>query len=376
MKYFIIAGEPSGDLHGSNLIQAIQQKDKQSEIKFWGGDWMKQKAPDGLLTHYKEITTMGIVEVVKKLGSIFKNMNRCKSDILNFKPDVVVFIDFPGFNIRIAEFCKTNGIKTAYYIAPKIWAWKEYRGKKLEKFIDELIIIFPFEVEYFKKWKVNCTYVGNPLLDSIANYRSAQLQNARTQNQIPTIALLPGSRRQEITKILPVMLSVVKHFPNHKFVVAGVSALDNSVYAPFVQDNIEIVYDKTYQVLENAEAAVVCSGTATLETALLNVPQVCGYIANPISVWIARKLVSVKYASLVNLCLNRFAITELIQEEFTTENIVKELSLILPNGEKRETILNDYAIVRAMLDKQGASSGAAEVIINLARKQLKPFRNY
>lgn len=376
MKYFIIAGEPSGDLHGSNLIQAIQQKDKQSEIKFWGGDWMKQKAPDGLLTHYKEITTMGIVEVVKKLGSIFRNMNRCKSDILNFKPDVVVFIDFPGFNIRIAEFCKTNGIKTAYYIAPKIWAWKEYRGKKLEKFIDELIIIFPFEVEYFKKWKVNCTYVGNPLLDSIANYRSAQLQNARTQNQIPTIALLPGSRRQEITKILPVMLSVVKHFPNHKFVVAGVSALDNSVYAPFVQDNIEIVYDKTYQVLENAEAAVVCSGTATLETALLNVPQVCGYIANPISVWIARKLVSVKYASLVNLCLNRFAITELIQEEFTTENIVKELSLILPNGEKRETILNDYAIVRAMLDKQGASSGAAEVIINLARKQLKPFRNY
>lgn len=369
MKYFIIAGEPSGDLHGSNLIQAIQQKDKQSEIKFWGGDWMKQKAPDGLLTHYKEITTMGIVEVVKKLGSIFKNMNRCKSDILNFKPDVVVFIDFPGFNIRIAEFCKTNGIKTAYYIAPKIWAWKEYRGKKLEKFIDELIIIFPFEVEYFKKWKVNCTYVGNPLLDSIANYRSAQLQNARTQNQIPTIALLPGSRRQEITKILPVMLSVVKHFPNHKFVVAGVSALDNSVYAPFVQDNIEIVYDKTYQVLENAEAAVVCSGTATLETALLNVPQVCGYIANPISVWIARKLVSVKYASLVNLCLNRFAITELIQEEFTTENIVKELSLILPNGEKRETLLNDYAIVRAMLDKQGASSGAAEVIINLARKQ-------
>lgn len=376
MKYFIIAGEPSGDLHGSNLIQAIQQKDKQSEIKFWGGDWMKQKAPDGLLTHYKEITTMGIVEVVKKLGSIFKNMNRCKSDILNFKPDVVVFIDFPGFNIRIAEFCKTNGIKTAYYIAPKIWAWKEYRGKKLEKFIDELIIIFPFEVEYFKKWKVNCTYVGNPLLDSIAKYRSAQLQNARTQNQIPTIALLPGSRRQEITKILPVMLSVVKHFPNHKFVVAGVSALDNSVYAPFVQDNIEIVYDKTYQVLENAEAAVVCSGTATLETALLNVPQVCGYIANPISVWIARKLVSVKYASLVNLCLNRFAITELIQEEFTTENIVKELSLILPNGEKRETLLNDYAIVRAMLDKQGASSGAAEVIINLARKQLKPFRNY
>ncbi len=376
MKYFIIAGEPSGDLHGSNLIQAIQQKDKQSEIKFWGGDWMKQKAPDGLLTHYKEITTMGIVEVVKKLGSIFKNMNRCKSDILNFKPDVVVFIDFPGFNIRIAEFCKTNGIKTAYYIAPKIWAWKEYRGKKLEKFIDELIIIFPFEVEYFKKWKVNCTYVGNPLLDSIANYRSAQLQNARTQNQIPTIALLPGSRRQEITKILPVMLSVVKHFPNHKFVVAGVSALDNSVYAPFVQDNIEIVYDKTYQVLENAEAAVVCSGTATLETALLNVPQVCGYIANPISVWIARKLVSVKYASLVNLCLNRFAITELIQEEFTTENIVKELSLILPNGEKRETILNDYAIVRAMLDKQGASSGAAEVIINLARKQLKPFSSF
>ncbi|MCC7534075.1 MAG: lipid-A-disaccharide synthase [Bacteroidia bacterium] len=376
MKYFIIAGEPSGDLHGSNLIQAIQQKDKQSEIKFWGGDWMKQKAPDGLLTHYKEITTMGIVEVVKKLGSIFKNMNRCKSDILNFKPDVVVFIDFPGFNIRIAEFCKTNGIKTAYYIAPKIWAWKEYRGKKLEKFIDELIIIFPFEVAYFKKWKVNCTYVGNPLLDSIANYRSAQLQNARTQNQIPTIALLPGSRRQEITKILPVMLSVVKHFPNHKFVVAGVSALDNSVYAPFVQDNIEIVYDKTYQVLENAEAAVVCSGTATLETALLNVPQVCGYIANPISVWIARKLVSIKYASLVNLCLNRFAITELIQEGFTTENIVKELSLILPNGEKRETILNDYAIVRAMLDKQGASSGAAEVIINLARKQLKPFSSF
>jgi len=369
MKYFIIAGEPSGDLHGSNLIQAIQQKDKQSEIKFWGGDWMKQKAPDGLLTHYKEITTMGIVEVVKKLGSIFKNMNRCKSDILNFKPDVVVFIDFPGFNIRIAEFCKTNGIKTAYYIAPKIWAWKEYRGKKLEKFIDELIIIFPFEVEYFKKWKVSCTYVGNPLLDSIANYRSAQLQSARTQNQIPTIALLPGSRRQEITKILPVMLSVVKHFPKHKFVVAGVSALDKSVYAPFVQDNIEIVYDKTYQVLENADAAVVCSGTATLETALLNVPQVCGYIANPISVWIARKLVSIKYASLVNLCLNRFAITELIQEEFTTENIVKELSLILPNGEKRETLLNDYAIVRAMLDKQGASSGAAEVIINLARKQ-------
>lgn len=364
MKYFIIAGEASGDLHGSNLIKAIKHKDTHAEFNFWGGDLMKAEA-NGLLVHYKDVTIMGFVEVLFNIRTIFKNLETCKKQILFFKPDVVVLIDYPGFNLRIAEFCKSQGIKVVYYIAPKIWAWKEARGKKLEKYVDLLLIIFPFEVNYFKKWGVNTQYVGNPSVDEIESYKIHHPKQTQTK---PSITLLPGSRKQEIKRILPIMLEVVPHFPNYNFVIAGAPGMDKSFYQPYLQSGVEVAFGKTYELLNNADAALVCSGTATLETALFNVPQVCGYVANSVSYAIAKALVKIKYISLVNLCLDKPAITELIQGDFTPEKIIAELHSVLPNGAKHDALMNDYQTLSKLLGGEGAGNLAAQHIIDLVKR--------
>jgi lipid-A-disaccharide synthase len=368
VKYFIIAGEASGDLHGSNLIKTLKQQDSSASFNFWGGDLMKAEA-DGLLVHYRGVTIMGFVEVVLNLRTILGNIDRCKQQINAFKPDVVIMIDYPGFNLRIAEYCKQRGIKTAYYIAPKVWAWKENRAKKLEQFVDKLLLIFPFEVPYFKKWKVNATFVGNPLLDAIADFKpDSQFRQNNTLDNREIIALMPGSRKQEISKILPKMIEATAVYKQYQLVIAGAPGIDPGFYTPYLNERVSIVFGKTYDLLHQSTAAVVCSGTATLETALFNVPQVCGYVANSISYAVAKMLVKIKYISLVNLNLNRDCITELIQGDFSVENLHRELDAVLPGGKSRERMLTDYVELRNSLGGIGASSRAATEIISLAKQ--------
>lgn len=365
MKYFIIAGEASGDLHGANLIKAIKKVDAKAVFHFWGGDKMKAEA-DGLLVHYKEVAIMGFVEVLMNLRTILGNIKKCKQQILDFKPDVVVLIDYPGFNMRIAEFCKKQRIKTAYYISPKVWAWKENRAKKLEQFVDELLLIFPFEVNYFKKWKVKATYVGNPLLDEISEFKpNSNFYKDNTLDTRPVIALLPGSRKQEVTKMLPIMLEATKKYTDYQLVIAGAPGLDKSFYEPYLNERLNIVFGQTYDLLNISTAAVVCSGTATLETALFNVPQVCGYAGNQISYLIIKMLANLEYISLVNLCLRRTCITELIQHDVTPSKLQYELELIMPGGANRERMLKDYVELKNLLGDVGASDRAAKVICGM-----------
>lgn len=367
MKYFIIAGEASGDLHGSNLIAAIREIDSEAVFQFWGGDAMAAKSA-GLLTHYKDTSIYGFIEVIRKLRSIKNYLQRCKQDIDLFKPDVVVLVDYPGFNMRIAKYCKEQGYKTAYYISPKIWAWNESRGKKLEKYIDRLLLIFAFEVPYFKKWKVNSVFVGNPLLDAIAQFKpNANFRSENTLDERPIIALLPGSRKQEIATILPKMIEATASFTSHQLVVAGAPAIDAAFYKPYLNNNIRVVYNQTYDVLHQSELAVVCSGTATLETALFNVPQVCGYIANPITYWLAMLVIKVKYISLVNLNLNRKSIEELLQADFSVTNLERALNALMPGQPQRERMLADYAELKQILGGEGASQRAAQQVFDLAK---------
>lgn len=370
MKYFIIAGEASGDLHGANLIKAIKQKDAQAEFLYWGGDLMQAQA-NGLLMHYNQTAIMGFVEVLLKIRTILGFISKCKKQILAFKPDVVVLIDYPGFNLRIAEFAKQHKIKTVYYIAPKVWAWKENRAKKLEKFVDELLLIFSFEVSYFKKWNVKATYVGNPLLDEINAFTADpdfKNLNNLSENK-PIIALLPGSRKQEISSTLPNMMKLADEYKDYEFVICGAPSIKPEFYQTFIGTNTKIIYNKTYEVLHLAKAAIVCSGTATLETALFKVPQVCAYVANNISYLIAKQFVKIKYISLVNLNLDKPAITELIQHDYTLEKLKQEFESILPTGHKHQALMNDYKTLAKELNKQGASNNAAQIIIDLVNKK-------
>lgn len=368
MKYFIVAGEASGDLHGANLIKAIKQKDSQAEFQFWGGDLMSAQA-NGLLMHYNQTAIMGFVEVLLKIKTILGFIALCKKQILAFKPDVVILIDYPGFNLRIAQFAKQQQIKTVYYIAPKVWAWKENRAKKLEKFVDELLLIFPFEIDYFKKWQVKATYVGNPLLDEINAFKPNP--DFKTQNNLsaqkPIIALLPGSRKQEISTTLPNMMMLANDYPDYEFVICAAPSIKPEFYQSFINSNTKIIYNQTYEVLHLAKAAIVCSGTATLETALFNVPQVCAYVANQISYVIAKQFVKIKYISLINLNLDKPAITELIQQDYTLPKLKQEFEAILPNGNKHQTLMQDYHTLQNILNKQGASNNAAQIITSLVK---------
>ncbi|MES2381635.1 MAG: lipid-A-disaccharide synthase [Bacteroidota bacterium] len=364
MKYFIVAGEASGDLHGANLIKAIKEKDATAEFRFWGGDLMSKQA-NGLLMHYKNTSIMGFIEVILKIRTILNFISLCKKQIDFFNPDKVILIDYPGFNLRIAEYAKNKGYEVTYYIAPKVWAWKENRAKKLELFVDKLLLIFPFEVDYFKKWKVNATYIGNPLLDEINAFKpnpTFKKENHLDESK-PIIALLPGSRKQEISTTLPNMMLLASKYHQFEFVICAAPAIPEEFYQKFIGPNTKIIYNQTYEVLALAKAAVVCSGTATLETALFNVPQVCGYVANSISYLIAKQFVKIKYISLVNLNLDKNAIVELIQHDYNLQNLQTAFEAILPEGKNYQALMNDYKNLQHILNKQGASKNAADIII-------------
>ncbi|GAB3424994.1 lipid-A-disaccharide synthase [Niabella aquatica] len=370
-KYYIIAGEASGDLHGSNLIAAIKKLDSSAEIRGWGGDKM-QAAGMELIKHYRDLAFMGFIEVVKNLGTILKNLKSCKEDILSFKPDVLVLIDYPGFNLRIAKWAKQHHIKVVYYISPQVWAWKENRVKMMKQCIDEMLVILPFEKDYFSNtWNWEVTYVGHPLIEEIAkkqNTRSDLIikDNKGVPNKKPVIALLPGSRKQEIEKKLPVMLEVSKAFPAYQFVVAQAPALETSFYETFTSQypNVSIVNNRTYELLMQSTAALVTSGTATLETALFGVPEVVCYKGSEISYQIAKRVISIQYISLVNLIMDREVVKELIQGEMNVKLLTKELDALLHDPGKQAQIRQDYKALKEILSTGGnASEEAARIIV-------------
>lgn len=388
MKYFIIAGEASGDLHGSNLIKGLKQADPQCQIRCWGGDLMKEAGGE-LVSHYKDTAVMGFFEVLMKIGKIFRNFSKCHKDILDFNPDVVVLIDYPGFNFRIAKFAKKRGFKVFYYIAPKIWAWKESRGKRLKKYVDRLFIIFPFEIEYFRnRWQIDAIYRGNPLLDSIESnkYMKEDRQtfvgrlSEITGNDYSTndkfIALLAGSRRTEISYQLPVMLDTVRAFPSYKFILAAAPSIPEEFYGKLIKkycakngiDPSEIslpaVYGQTYPIMKNSQAAIVNSGTASLEAALIGVPQMVSYLGSEISYIIAKQLIKgIKYISLANLILDKLIFKEFIQHEANLENISAELRKLLEDTQYIQAMKADYAEVHKLLGGGGASKAVAEAMV-------------
>ncbi len=368
MKYYIIAGEASGDLHGSNLIKSIRKKDSDAVIRCWGGDKMEQ-AGATVVKHIRDLAFMGFAEVIKNLPTILKNISFCKEDISQFNPDVVVFIDYPGFNLRIAEWAKTKNFKTVYYISPQVWAWKESRVKSIKKSVDKMLVIFPFEKSFYENWNYEVEYVGHPLVPVIESFRAAHPEISKDPN---TIALLPGSRKQEIKVKLPVMLEATKSFPHHHFFVAKAPAIDADFYAEFLSafPNVQL-YDDAYSLMMKANAAVVTSGTATLETALFNVPEVICYKAGNISYAIGKRLVKLKFICIVNLIMNKEVVKELIQHDLTPEKITNELRLLLENDTRRNQVFNDYSLLREMLAHHGnASDNAASFIVEIALKNV------
>jgi lipid-A-disaccharide synthase len=361
MKYYIIAGEASGDLHASNLMRELKALDAGAHFRAWGGDLMQAQGAE-LVKHYRELAFMGFKEVIVNLRTIFRNIAFCKEDINAWKPDVLIFVDYPGFNMRIAEWAHQAGYKTVYYISPQIWAWKEGRAKKLKRDIDKMIVILPFEQEFYKKYGFEVQYVGHPLLDVIGRYQpdAAFLENNQLAGR-RIIALLPGSRVQEIAKKLPLMLSVKSQFPGYTFVIAGAPGMDPEYYKMFTggDKNTAIVFNKTYDLLSHAEAALVTSGTATLETALLGIPEVVCYLGSKFSYEIGKRLVKVKYISLVNLIMDKMIVKELIQYELTTENLGAELHRLLDDTAYRIAMIENYKLLKQKLGGAGASMRAA-----------------
>ena len=367
MKYYVIAGEASGDLHGSNLLKEIKKKDPASDFRFWGGDLMEKVVGEKPVKHYRDLAFMGFLEVAMNLRTILGNIQFCKKDISNYKPDVLVLIDYPGFNLRIAKFAKKLGIRVVYYISPQLWAWKESRVEIIKKYVDEMLVILPFEKDFYQKHQIEAQFVGHPLLDAIADLKAMDCETFKSEhhlNEKEIIALLPGSRKQEVEKMLELMLSVRPHFPNYQFVIAGAPSLSKDFYQKYVDANVHFVSNKTYDLLRCSKAALVTSGTATLETALLNVPEVVCYRGSKISYEIAKRLVKhIKYISLVNLIMNEEVVKELIQNELNSQNLKSELENIL-TGQKRDKILSDYIILKEKLGGTGASEKAADAIVN------------
>ena len=366
MKYYIISGEASGDLHASNLMKSLKVEDSHAEFRFWGGDLM-EAVGGTLVKHYRDLAFMGFAEVVMNLRTILNNIKYCKKDLLEYAPDVLILVDYPGFNLRIAEFAKKNGITVHYYISPQIWAWKENRISKIKRDVDQMYVILPFEKEFYEdKHDFPVHFVGHPLLDAIANRKPinpAKFAKDNGLNEKPIIALLPGSRKQEITKMLSVMLQMAPKFPDHQFVIAGAPSQELSFYKTFLKDeNVAIVENKTYDLLSVSSAALVTSGTATLETALFKIPEVVCYKGNEISYQIGKRLVNVKYISLVNLILDKEVVTELIQDEFNETNLENELFKILDHKE-REIMFDHYYQLEQVLGGKGASDKTAKLII-------------
>ena len=367
MKYYLIAGEASGDLHGSNLLKALRQEDSHLECRAWGGDLI-QESGAMLVKHYRELAFMGFIEVVKNLRTILRNLDFCKRDILEFQPDVLILIDYPGFNLRIAKWAKQNGIRVFYYISPQIWAWHTSRIHAIKASVERMFVILPFEQAFYAQYGMRVDFPGHPLLDIIDSRQPDS--GFRQQNQLgpePIIALLPGSRRQEITRMLPTYLAVIPQFPGYQFVIAGAPSIPDAFYHHLLdqsggREQAKLLTGQTYQILSHAHAALVTSGTATLETALFQVPEVVCYKGNPLSFLIARRLVNVRFISLVNLILDRLIVTELIQQECTTERIASELKRLL-DPSRREEVQADYAQLIQALGRKGASQRAAKAMI-------------
>jgi len=367
MKYYIIAGEASGDLHASNLMKALLAKDSNAEIRFWGGDLM-QEVGGTLVKHYRELAFMGFQEVLMNIGTILGNIKFCKQDILTFKPDALILIDYPGFNMRIAEFAKKEGIKVHYYISPQIWAWKENRIHKIKRDVDEMYVILPFEKDFYEvKHRFPVHFVGHPLIDAIANRTQVDEVAFRKEFQLsskPIIALLPGSRKQEIKSMLSIMLKMADKFRDYQFVIAGAPSQDYEFYQQFIRnENVKFIDNKTYDLLSVSYAALVTSGTATLETALFKVPEIVCYKTSWISYQIGKRLVDLKYISLVNLILDKEVVKELIQSDFNEITLEKELHKILEGKNREELFLNYYQLEKK-LGGIGASEKVAELIVN------------
>ncbi len=373
MKYYIISGEASGDLHGSNLIRELRKRDAAADIRCWGGDKM-QAAGATLVKHYKELAFMGFIEVLNNLGTILRNIKFCKEDITAYQPDALILIDYPGFNLRIAKWAKQQGFKVIYYISPQVWAWKENRVKGIKENVDKMLVILPFEKEFYKKWNYEVEYVGHPLVEVVEDFMNKEqatgndgLQTSNFKPQTSnTIALLPGSRKQEILKKLPIMLEVTKQFPEFRFVVAKAPGLEESFYHELLQpyQNVSWVVDKTYSLLMQSKAALVTSGTATLETALFGVPEVICYKGNALSYQIAKRLVNIKFIGLVNLIMDKEVVKELIQDDLTVNNITHELNLLLNDAAKQQQIKEDYSALKNLLKKGGNASANAAACIH------------
>ena len=365
MKYYIIAGEASGDLHGSNLMKEIKKKDPNASFRFWGGDLMMEQGGT-LVKHYRDLSFMGFLEVILNLRTILGNIKFCKKDIAAYKPDAVILIDYPGFNLRVAEFVKGLGIKVYYYISPQIWAWKTGRVHSIKKFVDRMFVILPFEKEFYSKYDYDVDFVGHPLLDALKDLPELNLEEFKSKNKLDDrkiIALLPGSRKQEIKIKLPLMLSVANDFPDYQFVVAAAPSQEEEFYKGIAGNDLNIVYGQTYDLIRNADAALVTSGTATLETAFLNTPEVVCYKGSLISYEIGKRVVkNIEYISLVNLIMNREVVKELIQNELNSKNIKQELTKILSEP-KRSKILDDYKELRQKLGGTGASERTADLIV-------------
>lgn len=366
MKYYIIAGEASGDLHASNLIRAIREQDPQAEIRAWGGDLMEAAGAE-VVKHYRDLAFMGFVEVVSNIRTILGNFKACKADILQFQPDALILVDYPGFNLRMAKWAKAEAFKVFYYISPQLWAWHSSRVHGIKKHIDRMFVILPFEEEFYAGYDYKVDFVGHPLLDVVEDYQpKSDLRTAFDLTDQDIIAILPGSRRQEISRMLPTMLKMAAGFPGYQFVVAGAPAIPTEFYEPFLTeaaDNVRLITGHTYDLLNEAHSALVTSGTATLETGLFGVPQIVCYRGSRLSYLIARRLVNVKYISLVNLILDRPLLKELIQNEFQARILQKELEKLLSDPEQQR-LRTGYADLRDKLGHAGAAARTAKLILN------------
>ena len=376
MKYYIIAGEASGDLHGSNLMKGILNEDPQADIRFWGGDLMNNVYP-GLVRHYKEGAVMGFVEVLAKAGRLLRNVKFCKQDILEWNPDVVILIDYPGFNFKIAEFAHKAGYKVFYYIAPKVWASREGRIKKLRKYVDKLFIVFPFEIPYFDSKGIEYIYKGNPLVDAVDNSKAMKesredfLKRCSLPDS-PVIAMLAGSRKAEISTMMPVLtefaakMHKIPEYSEYQFLIAGAPARNIEDYSAWLNEEnssyIKILFGETQSIIRHAEAGVINSGTASLETALFGTPQVVGYITNPITYWVAKKIIKIKYISLGNLIVDRLAFKEFIQHDCNADALVAEIRSLIEDKAYRRHMLDEYAEIRSALGGSGASAAIAKAM--------------
>lgn len=369
MKYYLVAGEASGDLHGANLMKELKKLDQHAEFRFFGGDLMQAEG-GSLVKHYAEMAFMGFLEVVVNLRTILKNLKACKADVSAWQPDALILIDFPGFNLKIADYAKKQGIPVNFYISPKVWAWNQRRVLKIKRVVDHLFCILPFEVDFYKQWGMPVDYVGNPLLDAVAAFKPQSdflVKHNFTGKKI--IALLPGSRKQEIENLLPDMLAVAERFKFYQFVIAGAPSFDADYYKPYLNGkNIPIIFNSTYDLLSNSDAAIVASGTATLETALFHVPQVVVYKGGKISVGIARMVVTIKFISLVNLIMNRQVVKELIQEDCKPDTIAAEMDSILNDKTYRQQMLAEYDELDKLMGQPGASAKTAALIIRYLQK--------